>query len=196
MRFYHKCKYIFRNILFILGQVRSAQNTNTITIPEAEFTKVNRKQLLATVLEKTKISNNIHRLENLFKLHLYVFIYVFVDRPHTHRRWKPTLTLFTLASARWGLRLLRFLGDLLPRLAGDSALLPGERSLVTAGDLLDWNITVRHSEKLKNKTPGGRGLSVTTGNKHQVLVEGGLFYTNYALTTILARQNIQNMSLN
>lgn len=47
-----------------------------------------------------------------------------------------TLTLFTLVSPRWGLRLLRFLGDLLPRLFGDSALRPGERSFVTAGDLL------------------------------------------------------------
>lgn len=49
---------------------------------------------------------------------------------------KTTLTRFTLTSPRWGLLLL-FLGDLLPRLAGDATLLPGERSLVTTGDLCD-----------------------------------------------------------
>lgn len=44
---------------------------------------------------------------------------------------------FILTSApRWGLRLLLFLGDPLLRLAGDVSLLPGERSLVLAGDLL------------------------------------------------------------
>lgn len=52
------------------------------------------------------------------------------------------ITRFIFTSApRGGLRLLRFLGDLLPRLGGDDALLPGERSLVLAGDLRERKIS-------------------------------------------------------
>lgn len=45
--------------------------------------------------------------------------------------WCPSCSRLTLISAgRWGLRLLLFLGDLLPRPVGDVPLLPEERSLV------------------------------------------------------------------